>query len=284
MAIIDSGVAYNHPDLLPNMWDGSNCKDENGAYMGGCLHGYDYEDNDKNPLPTDSDHGTHVAGTVAAVKNNGTGIAGVAPRAKIMAIKFGGTTADIVKSINFAKQNGAKVINASFGDAYVAGSGYNHALLDTAMYEAIRDFPGIFVAAAGNDTRNHDSGSSADMMYPAGFRADSSAGPGLPNIIAVAATDQYDSLAYFSDYGSKSVDLGAPGTNIYSTVPTSSTSLVLNEGFESVTPPALPAGYSPTANWGTYGNPGQRVLYGDLNTPYLANSNNVTTFPTVDLG
>jgi len=200
-------------------------------------------------LPTTSDHGTHVAGTIAAVKNNSVGIAGVAPKAKIMAIKFGGTTATVVKSINFAKQNGAKVINASFGDAYVSGTGYNHSLLDVALYEAIRDFPGIFVAAAGNDSRNHDSGSSGDMMYPAGFRVASSVGPGLPNVIAVAATDQYDSLASFSDYGSKSVDLGAPGTNVYSTVPSSAISRPYFENFSSVSSPDVPSNISKNGGW-----------------------------------
>ena len=70
VAIIDSGVAYNHPDLIANMWDGANCKDENGtAIAGGCNHGYDYEDGDNTPLPTTSSHGTHIAGTIAASKS-----------------------------------------------------------------------------------------------------------------------------------------------------------------------------------------------------------------------
>ena len=118
VAVIDSGVAYNHPDLINSMWNGSNCKDENGAALGGCNSGFDYEDGDKIPLPSTSSHGTHIAGTIAAVKNNSKGIIGVAPLTKIMAIKSSLTTTDNVKSINFAQQNGAKIINASWAGTY----------------------------------------------------------------------------------------------------------------------------------------------------------------------
>lgn len=114
VAVIDSGVAYNHPDLLGNMWNGSSCVSDTGAALGGCNYGYDFEDSDKTPLPTTSSHGTHVAGTIAAIKNNSKGSVGVAPNAKIMAIKSSLTTVDNVKSINFARYNGAKVINASW--------------------------------------------------------------------------------------------------------------------------------------------------------------------------
>jgi len=195
VAVIDTGVAYNHPDLINNMWDGSSCKNENGdSIIGGCNHGYDYENNDITPLPTISSHGTHVAGTIAAQKDNGVGIIGVAPKAKIMAINVDFSTVSLVNSINFAKQNGAKIINASWG-----GPGY-----DLALAEVISLFPGLFVAAAGNSTENHNITSS----YPCDYNYN--------NIICVAATDQNDNLANFSDYGAISVDVGAPGTNIYS--------------------------------------------------------------------
>lgn len=217
IAVIDTGVAYSHPDLVNSMWDGTNCKGDDGSFWGGCNSGYDYEDGDKIPLPSTSSHGTHIAGTIAAVKNNSKGIIGVAPQTKIMAIKSSLTTSDNVKGINFAKENGAKIINASWGDAYYTESGYTHYYLDQALYNAVSSFPGIFVAAAGNNKRNHDSGNAQDMMYPAGFRTTSAAGPGLDTIIVVAATDQNDNLADFSDYGASSVDVGAPGTNIYST-------------------------------------------------------------------
>src|SRR3989344_3068325 len=140
VAVIDDGVAYNHPDLAANMWDGSGCKDKDGNSLGGCNHGYDFKDNDKIPLPTSSSHGTHVAGTIAAEMNNNKGIIGVAPQAKIMALKFDFTATGAISSINFAKENGAKIINASWGSP---GN-------DLLLKEAIDNFPGLFIAAAGN--------------------------------------------------------------------------------------------------------------------------------------
>jgi subtilisin family serine protease len=144
--VIDAGVAHNHPDLIANMWNGSSCKDYNGNALGGCLYGYDFANNDKDPFPVRSDHGTHVAGTIAAAINNNEGIIGVHPRAKIMAIRVGDDvlyTDAIIKGIDFARHNGAKIINASFG-----GGGN-----DQATYDAINRFRsagGLFIAAAGN--------------------------------------------------------------------------------------------------------------------------------------
>jgi len=196
-AVIDTGIAYNHPDLADNMWDGTNCLSYTGEFLGGCVHGYDFKNNSKTPLPYDI-HGTHVAGILAAVKNNEIGVVGVAPNAKIMAIATPLTTAEIIKSINFAKYNGARVINASWAGEKP----------DTALREAIEAFPGIFIAAAAN---NDNGGTDNDKTayYPASFN--------LENIISVAATDQNDNLAGFSNYGATSVDVGAPGVNILST-------------------------------------------------------------------
>lgn len=270
VAIIDSGVAYNHPDLIYSMWDGSNCKDEAGAFLGGCLHGYDYEDNDINPLPTDSSHGTHVAGTIAAERNNNLGIAGVGPKIKIMALKIGfGPNWDgfsEIKAIDFAIQNGAKVINASYG-----GAGYS-----TAQKEAIERFQaagGIFVAAAGNDAENNDSTSS----YPSNYLVD--------NIIAVAATDQNDALATFSNYGGTSVDLGAPGSDIFSTV---ADSALVDYDFDNIDNGSLPPTWTSDlgSSWGVYDTGITGVgglLYGDLNYPYIEGVNSVVTSNTIDL-
>jgi len=213
VAVIDTGVAYNHPDLATNMWDGTDCKDENNAALGDCNYGYDYEDNDKTPLPTTSSHGTHVAGTIAAVKNNSKGTIGVAPNAKIMAIKTSLTTVDNVKSINFAQYNGATVINASWGGNDTdCETIYGY---DSALYDAIAGFDGLFIAAAANDATEHDL--SSYFVSPSDFGSDTACWDALDNIISVAATDQNDELASFSDYGATSVDVGAPGTNIYST-------------------------------------------------------------------
>jgi len=276
VAVIDSGVAYNHPDLAANMWDGTSCKDENGiTIVGGCNHGYDYEDGDNTPLPTTSSHGTHIAGTIAAAKNNGKGIIGVAPNVKIMVLKSSLTTADNVKSINFAKQNGAKIINASWG-------GTND---DQLLKDAIALFPGLFIASAGNcgdinTYLNNECTSLNQTLYPASFDLD--------NIISVAATDQNDNLATFSNYGATSVDVGAPGTNIYSTVPSITNSSPLSESFSSVANFSIPSGWTQNGFWGVWntGVPGwDQVLYGDVSpAPYHNNADTIITVPTINLG
>lgn len=208
VAIIDTGVAYNHPDLLVNMWDGSDCISESGGALGDCIYGYDFEDGDKTPVPTSSTHGTHIAGTIAAIKNNEKGIVGVAPEAKIMAIKFGLDVATEIKSIDFAIQNGATIINASYG-----GGGFSQSEYDA--IERFRNAGGIFVAAAGNcgDINTYIASGCSSLnqaLYPASYDLD--------NIISVAATNQNDGLASFSNYSATTVDVGAPGVNIYSTV------------------------------------------------------------------
>lgn len=264
VAVIDTGVAYNHPDLINNMWNGSSCLDENGNALGSCYHGYDFEDNDKIPLPTTSTHGTHVAGIIAAEKNNSKGVIGVAPKVKIMALKSNLSVTENVEAIDFAIQNGAKVINASY-----VGPSYS-----TAEYDAINRFKtagGIFVAAAGNYATNNDS----SPYYPASYDLD--------NIISVAATDQNDNLASFSNYGATSVDVAAPGVNIYSTV--SSKTTTMSQNFEGVVVPNIPVGWSKTGNWGTYniGTDWGKVLYGDLSYPYANNANYTIESPTYDL-
>ena len=121
VAVIDSGVAYNHSDLADNMWNGNSCSglDKNGiSISGGCQHGYDYEDNDKFPLDNDG-HGTHIAGTIGAVKDNNKGVIGVAPNVKIMALKAALTTDQILMAIDFAESNNAKIINASWGGGLI---------------------------------------------------------------------------------------------------------------------------------------------------------------------
>ncbi|MFA6547393.1 MAG: immunoglobulin-like domain-containing protein [Candidatus Magasanikbacteria bacterium] len=281
VAVIDTGVAYNHPDLVANMWDGSNCKDENGSViakvdddgsviLSGCNHGYDFEDNDRTPLPTYSSHGTHVAGTIAATKGNGLGIAGVASNAKIMALKSSLTTTDNVKSINFAKQNGASIINASWG-------GSNN---DPALKDAIASFPGLFITAAGNggsDSVGDNNDGASAHMYPSDFDLD--------NIISVAATDQNDVLTNFSNYGATSVDVSAPGVNILSAVVDSN---LLNETFQDVKVPKLPSGWTAGGsknNWGTFDVGGDfgNVLYGDLDLSYANNASTTVDSPKYDL-
>ncbi|MFH1098379.1 MAG: S8 family serine peptidase [Candidatus Uhrbacteria bacterium] len=280
VAVIDSGVAFNHPDLQANMWDGTNCKDENGATLGGCQHGFNFTGvgDEKIPLPTDSSHGTHISGTIAAVGNNNLGTIGVAPKAKIMALKVDLSTQEIVDAIVFAGANGAKIINASWGGKNINGVGGALSADDLLLKRAIDDFPGTFVAAAGNGKEFGDPnvgdvhGQDIDL-YPCDFDS--------ANIICVAATDQNDGLAAWSDYGHTSVDVGAPGTNILSTIADSN---VVSENFNGVTTPSLPSGWTKTGDWGTYDYSGDKVLYGDVShAPYADNADSVVTLPSVNL-
>lgn len=269
VAVLDTGVAYNHPDLSGNMWDGSGgCKDDlNVDIPGGCPnHGWDFVNNDNDPMD-DHGHGTHVAGILGAEGNNARGVAGVNWTTKIMAVKVGDSTgvliSDWIKGLNFAKNNGAKVVNASFG-----GPDFSQIEEDT-----ISSFNGLFIAAAGNSTNNNDT----SHFYPSDYPE--------ANIISVAATDQNDNLASFSNYGATSVDVGAPGVNIYSTFPVYNT--VFSENFESLTPPDIgtkfTAGGNTTSNWGTF-QVGTKVLYADVNhIPYANNADTYVTSNAMDL-
>lgn len=221
VAVIDNGIAYNHSDLLPRMWDGSDCVDENGDMLGLCIHGYDFAQDDKDPLPLHY-HGTHVAATIAAEINNNEGIVGVAPSAQIMAVRMAFTTLSAAQATYFAKANGAKLINASYGGTVFSQTEYD-------AIEAFGLSGWLFIAAAGNDGVDNDS----SPHYPASYNLDS--------LISVAATTQTDWLASFSNYGDVSVDLGAPGVNILSAYVWSNTPY--SETFESVSPPALPNSY-----------------------------------------
>ncbi len=273
-AVVDTGVAYSHPDLADNMWDGSSCVDENGtAIVGGCIHGYDYDDNDNDPAPDNDSinagsysHGTHIAGIIAGV-DNAEGIVGLAPKTKIMAVKTAQlTTAELVKGIAFADQNGAKVINASWG------GGSEGEANDILLKNAIKDFNGLFMAAAGNDSDNVDE----ETFFPCGFSLDET----VTNIICVAATDQNDELAGFSNYGADSVLVGAPGENILSTVGEIEN---IDEKFDSTTVGEIPTGFTKTGNWQVANAPaefgwatGDRVIFADNSLPYADSVN--TTF------
>ncbi len=202
VAVIDNGVPYNHPDLKSIMWDGSTCYDEeNNQISGGCPnHGWNFNPNSpqgegNDPAPYNSDHGSHVAGIITSAHNNDEGIASVGKGIQMMAIHTSFTTSSVIKSIQFAENNGAQIISASFG-----GGGYDQLLKD-----AIDSFPGLYVASAGNSNTDNDE----DIHYPSDYDLD--------NIICVAATDQDDKKASFSNYGATNVDVGAPGNNIYST-------------------------------------------------------------------
>jgi thermitase len=213
VAVIDEGVDINHPALKNNIWvntdevPSNGVDDDRNGYVDD-RNGYDFANDDASVYDPDpvngrgDEHGTHVAGTIAAQGNNG--VAGVNWQAGIMALKFlgpnGGYTSDAVEALNYAVANGARISNNSWG-----GGGYSQALRD-AINRA--DASGhLFVAAAGNDGVNND----ATPHYPSSYSS--------ANIISVAATDDEDALASFSNFGATSVDLAAPGVNILSTLP-----------------------------------------------------------------
>jgi thermitase len=191
VAVVDTGVDYTHEDLVGNIWSSP-------SYPNG---GYDFVKSTNTPKGLDG-HGTHVAGVIGAVGNNGKGIAGVCWKAKIMSVRVlddtgAGFTADVVSGINFAVANGAKVINMSLGI-----TSYDQSLADaiTSASQA-----GVVMAvAAGNSGLDNE----ANEIYPCN----------LPDsgIICVAALDQKNALADYSNFGASKVDVGAPGTNIAS--------------------------------------------------------------------
>lgn len=189
IAVLDSGVDYNHKALANNMW--TNPKDGS--------HGFNVLTGTNNPMD-DYFHGTHCAGTIAA--NGQDGVYGVNHQASVMAVKFldkngNGKLSDAIKAINFAEEHGARVMSNSWG-----GGSYNQALKD-----ALEGSSALQVFAAGNDSSNNDT----TPAYPASYHT--------TNMLTVAATTRSDGLARFSNFGAKSVDLGAPGAEIWSTVP-----------------------------------------------------------------
>ena len=220
VAVIDEGIDVNHPDLRDNIWTnpgeiaGNKLDDDNNGYIDD-VNGFDFANNDAtvydpDPITGDGDeHGTHVAGTIAAVGNNGTGVTGLNWRAQVASLKFltatGGSTSDAVEAINYAVAEGIDISNNSWG-----GGGRSQALED-AIKRA--DSAGhIFIAAAGNggaDGVGDDN--DAAPQYPSNYN--------VPNIVAVAASDDTDRLASFSNFGASTVDLAAPGVGILSTLP-----------------------------------------------------------------
>lgn len=204
IAVIDSGTDYTHPDLAANIWTNpkevANGKDDDGNGIIDDLHGYNAAEKTGDPSDSGS-HGTHVAGTVAAVGNNGLGVTGVAWEAQLMPCKFiaggFGTTADAIAALVYADSQGARLTQNSWG-----GTNPNQALIDT-----LEASPALHICAAGNSGNNSD----IKPLFPAAYP--------LENILAVAATDHNDQLANFSNYGSQSVDLAAPGVKTYSTLP-----------------------------------------------------------------
>jgi subtilisin family serine protease len=214
VAVIDTGVDYNHPDLAGNIWSNpdeipGNLVDDDANGFVDDTRGWDFVNNDNNPFD-DNAHGTHVSGTIGGRANNGLGVAGVNWNVSIMPCKFlssggSGSTANAIKCIDYATAEGADVMNNSWG-----GGGFSQALLDSINAAAAAE--AVFVAAAGNSGSNND----VTPHYPSSYNA--------PNVIAVMATDHNDNRSVWpsgnsSSYGATSVDIGAPGSSILSTTP-----------------------------------------------------------------
>ena len=224
VAVIDSGVDYTHPDLAANIWTNpgeipSNQIDDDGNGFVDDVHGYDFANNDGDPMD-DSRHGTHVAGTIGATGDNAAGVTGVNWTSSIMALKFldqsnKGTTDQAIRAINYATMMrtvydvNVRVANNSWGYRGSSSPGLRAAI------QASGDAGILFVAAAGNGDvlgrgiNNDDDPDHA--FYPAS--------EDLQNIISVAASDNDDRLVRFSNYGLVSVDVAAPGVAIFSTEP-----------------------------------------------------------------
>jgi subtilisin family serine protease len=242
VADIDSGYRFDDPDLGPVAWTnpgevaGNGIDDDANGYVDD-VHGYDFvgtsattpsEDAD----PTDDNvtsggHGLHTAGTIGAAGNDGVGITGVARNARIMPLRVCSNQpstnetrcpfSSILAAINYAGEMGARAANLSLGGTTFTQTEVN----------AIAAHPEtLYVISAGNDGGNNDGGEAAPKghHYPCDYRPTVDAAPAVPgaidNVLCVAATDQADALASYSDYGATSVDLGAPGSAVLSTYPT----------------------------------------------------------------
>jgi subtilisin family serine protease len=235
VAVLDSGYRFNHPDLGPVAWtnsdetDGDGDDDDSNGFVDD-HRGYDFVGSSSDSPTSDKDptddnllsggHGVHVAGTVGAKGNDGVGITGVAQNARIMPLRVCGhspTTGDArcplssqIAAINYAGANGARAANMSLG-----GTSFSQTVVN-----AIAANPQtLFVISAGNDGQNNE----LTHHYPCDYRPTVDALPpvvgAIDNIVCVAATNQADGLAGFSDYGAVSVDLGAPGTETLSAYP-----------------------------------------------------------------
>ncbi len=215
VGVIDTGIDYDHEDLKANIWinpgesgggkENNNVDDDGNDYKDD-YRGWNFIYKSNDPYD-DNDHGTHCSGTVGAVGNNGRGVAGVNWNVKLMALKFlgsdgSGGTAEAAEAIIYAADNGAKVLSNSWG-----GGEASQVLKDAIQYAQDRGV--LFIAAAGNDSKNTDTSAN----YPSNYD--------VPNVVSVASNDNGDNISSFSNYGRRTVDLSAPGSSIYSTRPLS---------------------------------------------------------------
>jgi len=212
VGVLDSGIDYDHPDLADNMWINADeipdngVDDDDNGYIDD-IHGWDFAYSDNDPSDY-CGHGTHVAGTVGAIGNNGIGVAGVCWNVKLMALKYlddesSGWTNDMLTAFEYGVANGVDIIQNSTG-----GGSYEEVLK-----RAIANTNTLFVSSAGNDAKNTDE----DAAYPSAYNC--------ANILAVAALDHNNEISTFSNFGAQTVDLAAYGTDILSTKPYNETEI-----------------------------------------------------------
>ncbi|MBM4148674.1 MAG: hypothetical protein FJ224_06490 [Lentisphaerae bacterium] len=212
VGVVDTGMDLDHPDLAANLWTnpgelpGNGLDDDGNGYVDD-VHGFNAVSNNVPP-EDDHYHGTHVSGTIGAVGSNAVGVAGVCWSVKLMQLKVidssgSGLDSEVAAGLIYAYRMRTNGVNVR-----ITNNSYGGDSMDQVMADAIAahgEAGMLFVAAAGNRYRNTD----ADPYYPAGFDSD--------NVVAVANTDRNDALTISSNFGQQSVDLGAPGTLIYST-------------------------------------------------------------------
>ena len=249
VAVIDTGVRYTHEDLLSNMWTNPNeipgdGVDNDGNGLIDDIYGGDYFSNEGDPMDGAS-HGTHCAGLIGALGNNGIGVTGVAwTGIQIMALRFigpdpdtgdqTGSVSDAIQCIDYAIAKGAKVINASYGSPTRndTGSGSEASAIYRAQQAGI-----VLVAAVGNGGTDFiGDNNDTSPFFPASYTEyvertfPTRRAFALNNIIAVGATDRNDNKASFSNFGSTSVDLMAPGVEMWSTTTSGTSDATYTQG------------------------------------------------------
>jgi thermitase len=233
VAVVDTGCDYTHPDLKDNIWvnekespakGGIAGKDDDGNGYIDDVYGYDFTSTgrmefdgampgDADPMDESSGHGTHCAGSIGAKANDGMGTAGLNWNVKIMCVRFlgegGGSTVDAYRAVRYARINGAHILSNSWG-----GTGSESQLFKSELRK-LQDKGILFVAAAGNAAKNND----VNDYYPTNLRGEEYRGKKFDNVLSVAASDNQDAPADFTNYGHEKVDVFAPGVAILSTYP-----------------------------------------------------------------
>jgi subtilisin family serine protease len=228
VAVIDTGVQIEHPDLKDNVWtnpyDPVNGRDDDGNGYVDDINGWDFHDNDRTVYDSSIDdaHGTHVAGTIGAKGGNGIGVAGVSWNVKLITAKFlgsnGGTLANAVKAVEYITDLKTRHrLNIVASNNSWGGGGYSQALHNAIIRAAKQNI--LFVAAAGNSGNNNDQTPNYPSNYNTTQRTRTQSAAIYNSVIAVASINSNGQLSSFSNYGSKTVHIGAPGETIASTIP-----------------------------------------------------------------